>query len=120
MPKNMKGFFEKMNSRECTFGGRLWKIRNLQQDTSQGKFAEKLGISKNTLNNYEAGKAVPSLSKAICYAERLDVSLDYLSGFEDTGNKLSYSTFEAQRVALAYDKADEEWKTIINKILDIR
>ena len=104
---------------ECAFGERLRQIRQ-ERGLSQAKFAKKLGIGLQVLGRYETEKTMPNLSVAIEFANNLKVSLNYLAGYADMPGKLAYSTIDAQKVALAYDRADSDWKTIINKVLDIR
>ena len=42
------------------------------------EFAEFVGISKNTIYNYESGRCMPNLYTAMLIAERLGTSLDAL------------------------------------------
>ncbi len=57
-------------------------IKNLRQLSkfTQKEVADKLGITYQSYQAYERGKALPSLPVFISIAEVYDVSLDYLIG----------------------------------------
>ncbi|HCY51690.1 MAG TPA: XRE family transcriptional regulator [Clostridiales bacterium] len=57
-------------------------IKNLRQSSkfTQKEVADKLGITYQSYQAYERGKALPSLPVFISIAEVYDVSLDYLIG----------------------------------------
>ena len=50
---------------------------------SQVELAEKSGVSKNTVNNYEREVCEPTLFNISCIATVLGVSIDYLAGLTD-------------------------------------
>lgn len=64
------------------FGNRLKTLRE-QKSIKQGKFAEKVGISRQSIGNYESGKQYPTIEILIKMADCLDCSLDYLLGRTD-------------------------------------
>ncbi len=57
-------------------------VKELRSSTkyTQKDVAEKLGITYQSYQAYESGKALPSLPIFISIAEIYDVSLDYLIG----------------------------------------
>lgn len=61
------------------FGTRIRQLRS-EMGMSQVEFAEKLGLSKQILSLYEAGKRSPKIAQVKKFAEILKVSVDYLLG----------------------------------------
>ena len=61
------------------FAERLKEAR-LAAGLTRPKLAEKSGVAKNSIFQYEHGMFMPSLAVAIILAETLDVSLDWLVG----------------------------------------
>ena len=64
------------------FAARLYGLRN-KSGFTQKQLGEKLGIVKQTVNNWERCVSVPSLDIAASLADNFDVSLDYLVGRSD-------------------------------------
>lgn len=64
------------------FGNRLKTLRECR-DIKQGKFADKIGITRQSMGNYENGKQYPTVEIIIKMADCLDCSLDYLLGRTD-------------------------------------
>ena len=58
-------------------GERLKAIRK-HCGKNQWQFAEMLGISRSSLQDYEKGKGVPSIDTLIAYHERGNMSWNYL------------------------------------------
>ena len=50
---------------------------------SQNKLAKEIGIAQASVNRYEAGAISPSVETLLWYADRFDVSLDYIFGRTD-------------------------------------
>lgn len=79
---------------------RIFRIRK-ENDLSQAKMGEMLGIGRSTYKNYEVAQSDPSLSLLIKIAVSFDVSIDYIVGrcdekksirqFYDIENKTSFS-----------------------------
>ena len=65
-----------------TFGKRLRQIRK-EMGLTQDEFAEILGASKQILSRYELEQRSPRIEQVRKYAERLQVSVDYLLGDEE-------------------------------------
>lgn len=78
------------------FGDRLKELRK-QNDMSQEKLGEYLGVTNNAIYNWEVGKAQPSIESIIKIAELFNVSTDYLFGMEklDKEEKLIKALTEA-------------------------
>ena len=64
------------------FSERLKTLR-LENNISQAKMAEMLGISPRQYQNQEYGKNAPSLDLLLTISHTFEVSLDYLAGISD-------------------------------------
>ena len=64
-----------------TVGERIAKLRT-SLGLSQAELSREAGISRQCLYEYESGKADPKLFNAMCIADVLGVTLDYLAGRE--------------------------------------
>ena len=64
------------------YGDRLSELRD-DHKLSQKQLAEQLGVTVQTISEYENNKMCPSLEKAKRLAIIFDVSLDYLCGLTD-------------------------------------
>jgi transcriptional regulator with XRE-family HTH domain len=62
-----------------SIGERIKAIRK-DRGIKQFELAKKIGVSLVTMNHYERGIVEPSWFNAICIADALGVSLDYLAG----------------------------------------
>lgn len=69
-------------SSEDTFAARLFgqRLRSLRKGASQTEFAEKLGLTRSALANYELGRSLPKPDVLRRIAERLGISLQELTG----------------------------------------
>ena len=70
-------------------GNRMKSLRE-ERNWSQAELAEKLEITRMSINNYEAGKRVPDANLVVKMADLFQVSADYLlgrSGFVDQADK---------------------------------
>lgn len=112
------------------FGERLAKLRK-DGGYTRASFSEKIGMSQNTLRNYELDVREPGHTFLIQMAHEFGVSIDYLLGLTDnlvpgilqdgtpttvTGAGLSK---DALRVAHAYDSASNGIRASVEKLLDI-
>lgn len=82
------------------------------------------GIDKGAMSNYINGKYAPKQDKVYKLAEALDVDPGWLmTGDEpvsETGKgRPSYQYSDAQKVARAYEKAEEWQKEAVKKLLNI-
>lgn len=64
------------------FGNRLKSIRE-KKNIKQGVLAEEIGITRQSIGNYESGKQYPTIDILIEMANRLECRLDYLLGRTD-------------------------------------
>lgn len=76
------------------FGAHIRQLR-LEMGMSQVEFAEKLGLSKQILSLYEAGKRSPKIAQVKKLAEILKVTVDYLLG-DSAEEAAFYSICSAQ------------------------
>ena len=58
------------------------RLRTLRENLniSQAKLAEEIGITQVSVNRYETAKVTPPAETLLWYADRFDVSLDYIFG----------------------------------------
>ena len=68
------------------FSVRLRELRNAR-GISQQKLADKVGISKSSINMYERGEREPGLDLVEAFADIFNVDLDYLHGKSNIPNK---------------------------------
>ena len=73
-------------STNVTLAERLAEIRTKRKLT-QTELAEKIGISRISLGNYESGKRHPDSQVIQLLCKKLNVSADYLLGITDTENQ---------------------------------
>ena len=67
------------------FGSRLKTLRE-ERCISQGRFADALGITRQSMSNYENGKHSPDIIAIKKIAEHLECSTDYLLGLTELRN----------------------------------
>jgi DNA-binding XRE family transcriptional regulator len=58
--------------------GRLLKSHRLGEEYSQVEMAKKLGLSKQSLNDLESGRKIPSLRRAVQIAKKIGLLEDLL------------------------------------------
>ncbi|MEG0375304.1 MAG: helix-turn-helix domain-containing protein [Raoultibacter sp.] len=58
------------------------QIRRRACDLTQERLAEMLGVSRQTIANWESGETAPDLANGAALAEALEVSLDDLVGYD--------------------------------------
>ena len=83
-----------MSERQTTFGERLRKLR-LEKGMTQDEFAALLGSTKQVLSRYETNQRSPKITLVQQYAEKLNVSVDYLLG--DSEDEVLYADFHLKR-----------------------
>jgi transcriptional regulator with XRE-family HTH domain len=81
---------------------RIKKIR-LKAKLTLHKLGEQIGVSAQTILNWENEITIPSLSHLIKLAAFFNVSLDYLVGFNSSSNLFEYivryiSKMDAERI----------------------
>lgn len=91
---------EKVNIEYVSFGERLRAIRK-EKGLSQDEFAALLGTSKQVLSRYEIGQRIPKITQVQQYAEKLNVSADYLMG--DSVDEAAFNSVCRQGVKPFYE-----------------
>lgn len=84
------------------FEDRLKKLRELSNLT-QNELASKLGVTKQSVSNWENGNILPSIEMLVKIAKLFSVSTDYLLGMKTTSKT----------------KSKEEKTEFINKLLKL-
>jgi transcriptional regulator with XRE-family HTH domain len=69
----------------CTFGERL-KLLRTEKELTQEQLAEKFGMKKSRISQYELNKRQADDDLKKLFADYFDVSLDYLLGQSDIRN----------------------------------
>ena len=87
MPKKIDYDLPKLNGIETT-GQRIAKLRK-KQGMSQQTLADKIGINRYLVSDYEIGRARIYDEMVKRFAIALDVSTDYLLGLKDKPEPLS-------------------------------
>ena len=75
------------------FGSRLKALRE-QSHIKQGQFADKIGIVRQSMSNYESGKHCPDVEVLKRMAECLECSVDYLLGLTEHKNYETNAEFD--------------------------
>lgn len=98
-----------------TFRDRIRELRTLHFP-SQEAFAYRVGVSRGTVQNWEAGKHLPKMAEAMAAADLFGVSLDYLMGRSDdpgrTGATGNEPAAEALVAALQEGERDTPLQTV--------
>ena len=105
------------NEEKIKFGKRLKALRE-ERNIKQGQFADKIGISRQSMNCYETGKSSPDTETVIRIADFLECSTDYLLGRTKHKNHKVYVEFDENLSKLSemLYTIPEPWR---NKWLDI-
>lgn len=69
-----------------------------EKGLSQAELAEKLGVRKTTISNYETGYSTPDRRMLLLLAELFDVSVDFLLGVGDNDTSLEEPFFNLQPI----------------------
>ena len=58
------------------------RLRTLREKMgmSQAKLAKEIGVTQASVNRYETARTTPPVKVLLFYADRFDVSLDYIFG----------------------------------------
>lgn len=83
------------------------KIRELRirHEFTQLQLANKLGLTRSSVNAWEQGISVPSTQYVVELAKIFNVSTDYLLGVEKTST-VNVSGLEVKDVQVVYDLVD--------------
>lgn len=97
----------------ASFPDRLKELRE-KAGMTQMELAEKLGVAKGTIGNYEAGGRMPNNEKLEAIADLFNSDIDYLLGRTNDAPDFS---LEEKWIIKAYRKADQDTKDGIRMIL---
>ncbi|MCL2698183.1 MAG: helix-turn-helix domain-containing protein [Oscillospiraceae bacterium] len=80
------------------------KIRELREarGITQASLARSLGQTRNSVNSYEQGLSVPSVSTLVELCKFFNVSADYLLELDDSTN-IRVTGLEPDEIALVYN-----------------
>lgn len=69
------------------------RLRTLREGMgiSQAKLAKEIGVTQASVNRYETDKTTPTVETLLWYAERFDVSMDYIFGRTDNPQGKQYN-----------------------------
>lgn len=69
------------------------RLKSLRENLgiSQAKIAEEIGVAQASVNRYESDKATPNVDILLWYADRFDVSMDYIFGRTDNPQGKPYN-----------------------------
>ena len=97
------------------FGNRL-KVLRLARGKKQAEVADALGISRQTMSNYEGGKHAPDLDLVVQFAQFYECTVDYLLGVEIPRTTESQSEDVAKLTELLLSsispRLDKEWAKV--------
>lgn len=73
--------------------GLVERLRTLREGMgiSQAKLAKEIGVTQASVNRYETDKTTPTVETLLWYAERFDVSMDYIFGRTDNPQGKQYN-----------------------------
>lgn len=97
----------------ATFSERLKQLR-LEAHLTQEELAEKLGVSKGAIGNYETGAREPNRMMQDAIADLFNVELDYLNGRNNTRPEY---TIEEKWLIECYRKTDDDMKEAVKTVL---
>lgn len=96
-------------------GTRLREIRE-ENKLSQGAIAKELNVSQASIAQYESGRSCPNEDLLLWYANRFNVSLDYIFGrteFANSNNLINGLTPGSKN----YEKLESVVSDLVNKAL---
>lgn len=62
------------------------KVHRAMEDLTQGELAERVGVSRQTINSIETGRYDPSLELAFKLADEFDCQIEELFEYDTTEN----------------------------------
>lgn len=85
-------------------------IQQLREEAKmlQSELAQKLGLGRTTISNYENNYSYPDLDTLIAIAQLFGVSTDYLLGISDLRNPLDNMTEQETKVTNYYNRLNTE------------
>lgn len=73
-----------MGKRSVSLTNRVWECRARAGSMTQQELADRVGVTRQTINAIEANKYSPSLEVAFLIARTLDVRIDEVFGVKET------------------------------------
>ena len=112
-----------------SFGDRLRELRD-QRDISQKELADKLGVNKQTISQYERDVREPSLDMLSSLCDFFNVSADYILGKTNVTPRFLNSeqlalldggslNTDEMNIIVAYRKASDGRKDAIRALLNL-
>lgn len=89
----------------ATFTERLRELR-IQNNYSQQDLADKMGVTKQTISQYERGVRKPDMDTLTALCDIFNVSSDYLMGKSDVTVRLLNSD-DLKRLNMSYQKQSD-------------
>lgn len=109
---------------KSVFGQRIKKLRN-DNGYSMEELAQKIGVTKSSINMWENGGSVPKENILILLSKLFNVSIDYLLGNEimeekvPENRKLHYIQRNLEKLDKEkLDKAEKILRTVFNDIFE--
>lgn len=102
--------------------GRVIKLHRKIMKLTQSELAKELGVSQTTINQWEIGKYLPSLSVSKVLCDVFNIEPNYLFGTTDINNKafsLSDLNAQARQLITRINMLDDETKSLVLQLLDI-
>lgn len=96
-----------------TFKDRLRELRTIQGLT-QDELGRSIGYGRSAIANYESGRSEPSYDILEKISNRLNVSIDYLLGRDDTREQNQKSKFNGSNIDLI--RGDMSYEELSNNI----
>lgn len=85
-----------------TFNNQIKKLRQ-EHNLSQQELADKIGMSKSSVNMYERGEREPGIETVKRIADFFDVDVDYLFGISDIKKRRSFTIGEKTNRSIAHN-----------------
>lgn len=82
------------------FGNRIKTIRE-ERGFKQGQLADYIGISRQSMSNYESGKSSPDVTVVVKLAEAFDCTTDYLLGLTEHSNNEKRQEYDEELMILS-------------------
>lgn len=83
-----------------TFGNRIKALRE-RRGIKQGQFADDIGITRQSMSNYESGKHSPDIDVIIKIADYFECSTDYLLGLNEHPNFKEQEAYDEDLLRLS-------------------
>lgn len=102
------------------FSDRLKELRQ-SYGLSQSQLAQKLKISKSSVNMYERGEREPGLEVLENIADFFNVDMNYLLGKSDVSSRYSIYDLQFNALLSTMSEQDKEWLlNVIKSVIDGR